>query len=38
MNARVKLQNFSVACVVASVAALVAGVQTGDGMYLFLGD
>lgn len=37
MNDKVKLQIFSVVCVVISIAALVAGAQTGDGMYLFLG-
>lgn len=37
MNDKRKLQIFSVVCIVISVAALVAGVQAGDGMYLFLG-
>ncbi|MFH8881174.1 hypothetical protein [Streptomyces californicus] len=32
-----KLQIFSVACIVVSVAALIAGVLKGDGVYLFLG-
>jgi LPXTG-motif cell wall-anchored protein len=37
MNNKLKLQVFSVICTAISIAALVAGVQTGDGMYLWLG-
>jgi hypothetical protein len=37
MNDKIKLQIFSVVCVLISITALVAGVGTGDGMYLFLG-
>ncbi|WP_411081330.1 hypothetical protein [Streptomyces sp. cmx-18-6] len=37
MNDKIKLRLFSIVCVVISIAALAAGVRTGDGMYLFLG-
>ncbi|MEU3715874.1 hypothetical protein [Streptomyces californicus] len=37
MSDKMKLQIFSVGCIVVSVAALVAGILKGDGVYLFLG-
>ncbi|WP_158767799.1 hypothetical protein [Streptomyces sp. NRRL F-5702] len=37
MPDKIKLQIFSIACAVVSVAALVAGALKGDGVYLFLG-
>ncbi|MGW0917187.1 hypothetical protein ACWD1Z_36645 [Streptomyces sp. NPDC002784] len=37
MSDKVKLQVFFVVSLLISIAALVAGVATGDGMYLFLG-
>lgn len=37
MNDKIKLQVFTVVGIVISIAALMVGIQTGDGMYLFLG-
>lgn len=37
MHDKIKLQIFSVVCVLVSVAALAAGVKTSDEMYLLSG-
>ncbi|MBD3547662.1 hypothetical protein [Streptomyces sp. JV180] len=37
MPDKIKLQIFSIACAVVSVAALATGALKGDGVYLFLG-
>ncbi|MDP9951180.1 MULTISPECIES: hypothetical protein [Streptomyces] len=37
MPDKIKLQIFSIACAVVSVAALAAGALKGDGVHLFLG-
>lgn len=37
MNDKVKLQVFAVVCLVVSIVSIVAGLRTGDVVYLVLG-